>query len=417
MTDITINKTKEDAASASLQVTVPVDRVKAAEDKAVRYYAKRARLPGFRPGKAPEAVIRKRFEEAIRQNVLEEVIRESWEAAQSTHGLKPVAQPHIHNLKFDDAGAIEFELHVEVKPTIALGRVGGFTLKRKLPTVSDADVTERLRALQEQKARWLPVEGEKPAPGNMVRVEVATSSDEEPGTAQPYSLVLGSGQTIPDLEERIMGMLPGETSEGEVKFPEDHADESRRGQTRKVRVSLLEVKRQELPALDDDFAREVGEFENLAALRAGVKTDLEKDAEREADARVREQLVEQLVAANNITAPASLVERVIRGYAQAYEIPEPQLPNFAGEFRPVAEAQVRRELVLEAVIDANNLKASEGELDERIATMAQARQVPAGQLYATLQKSNRLGELQRALTEEKTFKFLLEQSTVEEVTA
>jgi len=417
MTDITINKTKEDAASASLQVTVPVDRVKAAEDKAVRYYAKRARLPGFRPGKAPEAVIRKRFEEAIRQNVLEEVIRESWEAAQSTHGLKPVAQPHIHNLKFDDAGAIEFELHVEVKPTIALGRVGGFTLKRKLPTVSDADVTERLRALQEQKARWLPVEGEKPAPGNMVRVEVATSSDEEPGTAQPYSLVLGSGQTIPDLEERIMGMLPGETSEGEVKFPEDHADESRRGQTRKVRVSLLEVKRQELPALDDDFAREVGEFENLAALRAGVKTDLEKDAEREADARVREQLVEQLVAANNITAPASLVERVIRGYAQAYEIPEPQLPNFAGEFRPVAEAQVRRELVLEAVIDANNLKASESELDERIATMAQARQVPAGQLYATLQKSNRLGELQRALTEEKTFKFLLEQSTVEEVTA
>lgn len=417
MTDITIEKTKEDAASASLQVTVPVDRVKAAEDKAVRFYAQRARLPGFRPGKAPEAVIRKRFEEAIRQSVLEEVIRESWEAAQSAHGLKPVAQPHIHNLKFDDAGAIAFELHVEVKPAIALGRTGGFTLKRQLPPVSDADVTERLRALQEQKARWLPVEGEKPAPGNMVRVEVATSSDEEPGTAQPYSLVLGSGQTIPDLEERIMGMLPGETSEGEVRFPEDHADESRRGQTRKVTVSLLEVKRQELPALDDDFAREVGEFENLAALREAVKTDLEKDAEREADARVREQLVEQLVAANNITAPASLVDRVIKGYAQAYEIPETQLPNFAGEFRPVAEAQVRRELVLEAVIDANNLKASETELDERIATMARARQVPAGQLYTTLQKSNRLGELQRALTEEKTFKFLLEQSTVEEVTA
>ncbi|MEP7324560.1 MAG: trigger factor [Gemmatimonadota bacterium] len=417
MTDITIQKTKEDAASASLQVTVPVDRVKAAEEKAVRYYAKRARLPGFRPGKAPEAVIRKRFEEAIRQNVLEEVIRESWEAAQSTHGLKPVAQPHIHNLKFDDAGAIEFELHVEVKPAITLGRVGGFTLKRQLPAVSEADVTERLRALQEQKARWLPVEGEKPSPGHMVRVEVATADDEGTGTPQPYSLVLGSGQTIPDLEERIMGMLPGETSDGEVKFPEDHADETRRGQTRKVKVSLLEVKRQELPALDDDFAREVGEFENLAALRDAVKADLEKDAEREADARVREQLVEQLVAANNITAPASLVDRVIKGYAQAYEIPEPQLQNFAGEFRPVAEAQVRRELVLEAVIDANDLKASESELDERIATMASARQVPAGQFYATLQKSNRLGELQRALTEEKTFKFLLEQSTVEEVNA
>lgn len=417
MSDITIQKTKEDAASASLQVTVPVDRVRAAEDRAVRYYAKRARLPGFRPGKAPEAVIRKRFEEAIRQNVLEEVIRESWEAAQSSHGLKPVAQPHIHNLKFDDAGAIEFELHVEVKPAIALGRLGGFSLKRQVPAVSDADVTERLRALQEQKARWLPVEGEKPSPGQMVRMEVATFTGDEPGPAQPYSLVLGSGQTIPDLEERIMGMLPGETVEADVKFPEDHADDSRRGQTRRVRVQLLEVKRQELPALDDDFAREVGEFENLDALRTAVKSDLEKDAVREADARVRDQLIEQLVSANNITAPTSLVDRVIRGYAEAYEIPEPQIQNFAGEFRPVAEAQVRRELVLEAVIDANDLKASETELDERIASMAAARQVPAGQLYATLQKANRLAELQRALTEEKTFKFLLGQSTVEEVSA
>jgi trigger factor len=417
MSDITIQKTKEDGASASLQVTVPVDRVRAAEDRAVRYYAKRARLPGFRPGKAPEAVIRKRFEEAIRQNVLEEVIRESWEAAQSSHNLKPVAQPHIHNLKFDDAGAIEFELHVEVKPAIELGRLGGFTLKRQVPVVGDAEVAERLRALQDQKARWLPVEGEKPAPGQMTQVEVATFTEGEPGPAQPYSLVLGEGQTLPALEEMIMGLLPGETAEGEVKFPDDHADESRRGQTRKVRVKLLEVKRQELPPLDDSFAREVGEFENLDALKGAVRTDLQKDAEREAEARMRDQLVEQLVTANNITAPASLIDRVIRGYAQAYEIPEAQLQNFAGEFRPVAEAQVRRELVMEAVIEKNNLKATETELDERIAAMAEARKVPTGQLYATLQKANRLAELQRALTEEKAFKFLLEQSTVEEVSA
>jgi trigger factor len=417
MTDITIQKTKEDAASASLQVTVPVDRVKAAEDRAVRYYAKRARLPGFRPGKAPDAVIRKRFEEAIRQNVLEEVIRESWETAQSSHDLKPIAQPHIHNLKFDDAGAIEFELHVEVKPTLELPRTGGFTLKRTVPSVTEAEVTERLRGLQDQKARWIPVENTRPAPGQMVRVEVATWQDDEPGPAQPYSLVLGQGQTIPDLEERIMGMLPGETSEGEVKFPEDHADESRRGQTRKVRVTLLEVKAQELPALDDAFAREVGEFENLDALKATLRTDLARDAEREADARVRDQLIEQLVAANNITAPASLVDRVIKGYAQAYEIPVEQMDRFGGEFRPLAEQQVKRELVLDTYIEANGLKATEAELDQRISSMAEARGVAAGQLYASLQKSNRLNELMRALTEEKAFKALLEQSTVEEVSA
>ena len=417
MTDISIQKTREDAASASLQVTVPVDRVRAAEERAVRYYAKRARLPGFRPGKAPEAVIRKRFEEAIRQNMLEEVIRESWETAQSSHDLKPIAQPHIHNLKFDDAGSIEFELHVEVKPALKLDRTGGFTLKRTVPPVTDTEVTERLRSLQEQKARWIPVEGSKPAPGQMVRVEVATWQDDEPGTPQPYSLVLGQGQTIPDLEERIMGMLPGETSEGEVKFPDDHADESRRGQTRKVRVSLLEVKVQELPPLDDAFAREVGEFESVDALKTALATDLARDAEREADARVRDQLIEQLVAANNISAPPSLVDRVIKGYAQAYEIPAEQLERFAGEFRPLAEQQVKRELVLDTFIESNGLKATEADLDARVSSMAQARGVEPGTLYASLQKSNRLNELMRALTEEKAFTALLQQSTVEEVSA
>jgi trigger factor len=417
MSEISIQKTKEDAASASLQVTVPVDRVRAAEERAVKYYAKRARLPGFRPGKAPDAVIRKRFEEAIRQNMLEEVIRESWETAQSSHDLKPIAQPHIHNLKFDDGGAIEFELHVEVKPTLKLARTGGFTLKRTLPPVTETDVTERLRSMQEQKARWIPVEGQRPAPGQMVRVEVATWQGDDPGPVQPYTLVLGQGQTIPDLEERIMGLVPGETSEGEVKFPEDHADESRRGQTRKVRVHLLEVKNQELPPLDDAFAREVGEFENLDALKAALRTDLARDAEREADARVRDQLIEQLVAANNVGAPASLVERVIRGYAQAYEIPAEQMERFAGEFRPLAEQQVKRELVLDTFIESQGLKATEAELDARISSMAQARGVEVGQLYASLQKSNRLNELMRALTEEKAFTSLLEQSTVEEVSA
>jgi trigger factor len=417
MTDISIQKTKEDAASASLQVTVPVDRVKAAEERAVRYYAKRARLPGFRPGKAPEAVIRKRFEEAIRQNMLEEVIRESWETAQSSHDLKPIAQPHIHNLKFDDAGAIEFELHVEVKPTFKLARTGGFTFKRTVPPVTETEVTDRLRSLQEQKARWTPVEGSKPAPGQMVRVEVATWQDDDPGTPQPYSLILGQGQTIPDLEERIMGMLPGETSEGEVKFPDDHADESRRGQTRKVRVNLLEVKVQELPPLDDAFAREVGEFENIEALKTALQADLARDTEREADARVRDQLIEQLVAANNISAPPSLVDRVIKGYAQAYEIPAEQMERFAGEFRPLAEQQVKRELVLDTFIESNGLKATEADLDERVSSMAAARGVEAGALYASLQKSNRLNELMRALTEEKAFTALMQQSTVEEVSA
>ena len=130
MSEITVEKTAEDSASKSLRVTVPVDRVQQAEAKAVQYYAKRARLPGFRPGKAPVAVVRKRFNDAIRQTVLEEVLRESWETAKTAESLKPITDPSIRNLKFEDGSPIEFDLLVEVRPEIKLERVGGFEIRR-----------------------------------------------------------------------------------------------------------------------------------------------------------------------------------------------------------------------------------------------------------------------------------------------
>lgn len=420
MSDITIEKTREDAASTSLQVTVPADRVKAAEDKAVHYYARRARLPGFRPGKAPEQVIRKRFGEAIRQSVLEELVRESWETARTSHDLKPIAQPHIHNLKFEGSGPVEFELHVEVQPRITLERVGGFKLTREVKPVTDEQVAEQLRQVQEQRSRWIPVSGAKPAPGQMVQIEVATEAEGADGgfgEPKPYTVVLGSGQTLPDIEEKIMQLLPGESAEADVKPQAAAGEAAPAAEPRRVRIHLLEVKNQELPQLDDDLAREVGDFENLDALKAAVREDLAAEAGREADNRVRAQLVDQLAAANSITAPPSLVERTIRGYAQAYGIPDEQLERFAGEFQPVAEAQVRRDMIVGAVLEKEGLAATEEEIDERVAGMAAARGVETGQLYASLQKNNRLPELERSIAEEKAFTFLLSQSTITEGSA
>lgn len=415
MSQITVEKTAEDSASKSLRVTVPVDRVREAEARALKYYAKRARLPGFRPGKAPDTVVRKRFGDAIRQTVLEEVIRESWETAKTNEALKPITDPAIRNLKFEDGSPIEFELHVEVRPELSLERVGGFKVERREAAVPDSAVEEQLARIQEQKAAWIPVEGLKPSPGQMVRVEVATIENGVAGSAQPHDLVLGDNQTIPELEERIMSLLPGETTEAEVRFPDDHPDESRRGQARQLRVSLHEVKRQELPPLDDALAREVGEFESLDALRAAVRQDLEREAVREADAEVRRTLIGQVVEANNIQAPDSLVHRLMHGYAEMYKVSEEQLPAFEQQFRQIAENQVKRDLALDALVETHGLRATEAELDERINTMAGARGVPAGQIYASLEKSKRLGELERAITEEKVFDFLLKQSTVEEV--
>ena len=415
MSQITVEKTAEDSASKSLRVTVPVDRVREAEARALKYYAQRARLPGFRPGKAPDTVVRKRFGDAIRQTVLEEVIRESWETAKTNESLKPITDPAIRNLKFEEGSPIEFELHVEVRPELKLERVSGFKVERREAAVPDNAVEEQLARIQDQKAAWIPVEGTKPVPGQMVRVEVATIENGVAGPSQPHDLVLGDSQTIPELEERIMTLLPGETSDAEVRFPDDHPDESRRGQTRRLRITLHEVKRQELPLLDDALAREAGDFENLAALRAAVRQDLEREAAREADAEVRRSLIAQVVEANNIQAPDSLVHRLMHGYAEMYKVPEEQLPAFEQQFHQIAETQVKRDLALDALVEAHGLRATEADLDQRINTMAGARGVPAGQIYASLEKSKRLGELERAITEEKVFDFLLKQSTVDEV--
>jgi trigger factor len=415
MTPITVEKTAEDSASKSLHVTVPVDRIREAEARALKYYSKRARLPGFRPGKAPDTVVRKRFGDAIRQSVLEEVIRESWETAKTSESLKPITDPSIRNLKFEEGSPIEFELHVEVRPELKLERTGGFRLERRVAPVTDEAVSEQLARIQEHKATWIPVEGAKPAPGQMVRVEVAPIENGVAGTAQPHDLVLGENQAIPELEEQIMSLLPGQSTETEVKFPEDHPDESRRGQSRQVRIMLHDVKRQELPPLDDALAREAGDFESLDALKAAIREDLERDVAREADAQVRQQLLGEIADANRVEAPESLVHRLLHGYAEMYKVPEDQMAGFEQQFHAIAETQVKRDLVLDAIVEANGLRATEAELDERINALAAARGTSAGQVYSSLQKANRLQELERSITEEKVFDFLLKQSTIEEV--
>jgi trigger factor len=411
---IEITKSKEEPGSASFRVAVAPDRVQRAEHKAAQAFAKRARLPGFRQGKAPMAVVLKRYGDAIREQVLREVIGESWKATLEREKLDPIADPHIHDLKFEAGAPLTFELHVEVKPDLTIDRLGGFSLTRTVGPVTDETVAEQLEELRRQHAAWVPVDSDRAKPGDLAAVTLATIEDGVAGEAKPYRVVLGQGQAIPDVEEQIMSLSVGETREADVRFPDDFPDEAKRGQTRRVRIALQEVKRQELPALDDAFAREVGDFDSLDALRRAVWSDLELEARRGADAGVRRQLIEQIVAANNVPAPRPLVGRVLRAYAQAYQVSDDKFEAFAQEFVPLAEAQVRRDLVLDHVARTHTLQATEEELDARIADIARRRDVAPGQVYADLQKNQRLKELEHAITEEKVFSHLLAQSTVTE---
>lgn len=410
--NIEITPKKTDGLERLIEVRVPIEAVRDAEDRAAKRYAGSAKLPGFRPGKAPPAMVKKRFKDAIRQQVLESLVQEAYQEVLDREKLKVASQPHVHDLKFEEGQPLSFELHVEIRPDVALARTQGFRVTRNQPAVTEDSVREQIEQIREQKATWSPVDG-KPAPADMVRVEL-TTADESGTFAEPreYPLVLGSGQAIAGVEELIMELWAGQTAEKAVRWPDDFPDEAQRGKTKPVRVHVLEVKRKTLPALDDAFARSVGDFESLDALTKTVRKDLEDHANRDADAGVRQQLVDQISAANPFDVPPSWVAQLIDGYAQAYQIPEGDRDKFRGEFRPVAERQVRRDLIIDTIAETEGLKATEADIDERVADVAAKRGADPGQVYASLQKAGRLREIEQSITEDKVFNWLLARNEI-----
>jgi trigger factor len=400
-----------DGVERHIQVSVPAEVVKDAEDKAARRYASTVRLPGFRPGKAPATVVRKKFGDAIRQEALESLVREAYQEFVEKESIKVAAQPHVHDLKFEEGKPLTFELHLEVRPNVELARTGGFRLERPALNVTDEQVNQQLEQIRDEKATWTPV-GEKPVLGDMVNVQIATASGDNTGEAKSYPIVLGTSQAIPGIEELIMSAAPGETLERPVKWPDDFPDEAQRGQTKTVRITVNEVKRKSAPALDDAFAREVGDFESLEALRKTVRSDMERHAEHEIEAGLRQQLIDLIISANAFDVPKSWVQQFVENYAEAYKVPSEQREQFAGEFRSMAERQIRRDLVIETIAEKEGLVATEKDLDDRIAEQAEKRGANPGQIYAQLEKSGRLKEMERSITEDKVFKWLLDRNDV-----
>ena len=412
--DIEILSRKSEGAERRLQVSVSVERVAAARERAAHRVAKQVRLPGFRPGKAPAAVVRKKFADEIKQEALETLMREAYQSVLDTEKLEPVSQPHAHDVKYDDGQPLTFELHCEVKPTVELARLGGFRVTRPAPKVTEEMLSEQVERLRDQRATWAPVE-EKPREGDMVVVLLATA--DEDGVipeGKEYRLVVGAGQAIAAMEELITELAPGATMERPVKWPDDFPDEAQRGKSKVVRMTLNEVKRKVLPDLDDALARELGDFDSLDALRKAVREDLEATAERESDAAVRGALMDEIIGANAFDVPPSWVRSLVGAYAEAYQVPETEREKFASEFRAMAERQVRRDLVVDTVAEREKIAATEKDLDDRIAEMAATRGADPGQLYATLQKANRLREIERSITEDRVFKHLMTLSTVEQ---
>lgn len=412
--EIQITATKAEGAERRLQVAVPAARVAEARNKAAARVSKQVRIPGFRPGKAPAAMVKKAYAQAIDQEAVDQLLREAFEAVLAQEKLDLATQPHAHDVKFGEDDTLSFELHCEVRPTIALSKLEGFRVMRPKSEVTDEMVQEQLDRLLEQRATWTPVEG-KPSEGDLVTVTLATAEDD--GTipeGREYRLVMGAGQAIAGIEELVLSMSIGETEEQPVKWPEDFPDEAQRGKTKPVRATLSEIKKKSVPPLDDAFAAEMGDFASLDALKETIRTDLGENLVREADAAARTQLLDEIVTANPFDLPPSWVKQMVQAYAEAYRIPQEEILKFGDEIKGMAERQVRRDLIIDTLAEKESLVATEADVDAKVAELAAKRGEDAGKMYASLQKAGRLRELERGITEDRVFAWLLERNTIEQ---
>ncbi len=398
-----------------MSVTVPAAVVREEEQRTARQFASQARLKGFRKGHVPTRVIESRFGGALRKEALDKLIQDAYRSALASERLQPISEGQVEDVQYEPEQDLKFEVAFDVHPVIELTRLGGFSVKRPVPDVNDEHVRHVLARIQEQQGAWRPVDEGSPVDGDLVSVKILRL-DGEGGEARDYDFVLGKGDAIAEIEVAIKTLAPGgEASEGEfdIRFPDDLPDETKRGTSERVRITLVSRRTLDLPALDDTLAKSVGEFETLAELTAKVRDDMEQEASQRADATVRGQLLELVLEANPFEVPASMVDRYLDTIlGEAKDVPAEKLAEAREQIRPEAERQVKRILAIDRVADARGLAATEDEIDKRVEEIATANSTSPAKVYASLQKAGRLESIERELTERKVFDFLKAQSEI-----
>lgn len=403
-----------------MNVTVPASIVQAEERKAAKQLASRASLKGFRKGRVPTKVIESRFGGTLRQEALDKLIGAAYREALAAEQLRPISEGEIEDLQYKPEEDLTFAITFDVEPEFTVERVGGFVVERPVATIGDDQVDEVLGRIQEQNGVWQPLEEGLPVEKDLVSVTIARldESGEPVDEGRDYDLVVGQGDAIPDIEAAIRTLEPGSTGDFDIGFPEDFPDETRRGESERVRITVTSRRVMELPPLDDDLAKQVGDFETLDELRAKVREDMEKEAAHKADVSVRSRLLDQIVDANPFEVPASMVARYADGVlGDMKEIPEERLAEFREQIRPEAERAVKRILMIERIAETHSLKATDEQMDERIEEIAAANNTEAAKVYAEFQKAGRLDSLERELTETAVFDFLYKQSEITDAPA
>jgi len=416
---VDVNETRK-----NLKIEIPSDVVDAEINRVARDYSRKARIPGFRPGKAPARVIKQRFKDQILHDVAHDLVPRAVDEALRERGVEPVDTPDIRDVTVEEGQALTFTASFDTVPSFEVGDYGTLSLHRPSNAVDDEAVAQALQRLRDRAARFEPVEGRGVVDGDIVAVDLERKDAEgKVATQQDVGVELGASANPPGFDAQLLGLDVGATKSFTIHYPADHPIGELANTDVSYTVTVKAIKRRVLPELDDEFAKDLGEFDTLDALSTRVRQDLEHEAGHAAERAVRADLMKQLAARVEFELPASLIEREI----------DRRLEDFAGRLadqgidprragldwrafrdaqRDAAREAVASALVLDEVARKEQIEVGDSEVEQEIARYAeQTGRTPAA-VRATLEKEGGLSRIYTGLRREKSIDFLMARATI-----
>jgi trigger factor len=391
-----------------------------------QHYATRVKLPGFRPGKVPAHVIKQRFRQQVLEDVAEKLVNSAVRDELEGRGLRPVATPRVTELKIDENQPMTFKAEFEVLPLVELPDYKGLPVKARPPSVTDEDVDKEVDRLREDAARYDAVEGRAVKDGDHVVLDVSfTKEDGTQGKRDENVLVeVGSKDNHKDLNMSLLGMSPGETKEVTLSYGEDDENESLRGKTVQYTVTLKAIKTKVVPAADDEFAKDLGEFGSLAELRDKLRRQLTAAEERKIDREVKNGLIEALVQRAGFEVPEALVERhmaartenAARGLALQGIDPTKvgvDWEKYRDAQREESVKAAKADILLDEIARREGIEARDADVDAEVARYAERLKKTKDAVRARMEKDGDLAALRARIREEKTLDLLKANATME----
>jgi trigger factor len=402
---------------------VPAEEVEAETGRVLTDVQKRAKLPGFRPGKAPASLIRRQYNAEIRQQVLENLVPRYFNQEVEQQDLHIVGRPDITDVHFHDGEPLRFKAEFEVAPEIELGDYTEIEVPYQDPEVTDEDVNNRIEELRNQKAQFVNVDPRPVEDGDfaVLSLESLSGVEGEPVRQEEMMLHVGGPDTLPAFTENLRGMTPGEAKEFEVTYPEDYGSERLAGKTVRFTATLKGIRRKDLPELNDEFAQDLGDYRTLDELRDAVRKNLFAQREYEAQQQAKNKIVDRLVEKHDFPVPEVFVERQIVNRVEqsvrslAAEGVDPgKLKLDWGKIkeaqREKAIREVKASLLLSRVAEREAIQANHDEVDREVERAARQNREPVAAARLRFEKDGTLGRIANHIQTEKVLNFLFEHA-------